>query len=123
MAGMNAIGRRCRAVSSRAAAVHGHLAWLGVVAFEQVAQCSGLFGVLVDPSVASGAVVRAAHVDDVRWRVPFGVAVSLAAAFPVVVAAAGPFAVAQVSVADDAPVVFATFHEAQGRGCGLVAHA
>ena len=71
------------------AAVHGHLAWLGVVAFEQVAQCSGLFGVLVDPSVASGAVVRAAHVDDVRWRVPFGVAVCLAAAFPVVVAVAG----------------------------------
>ena len=71
------------------AAVHGHLAWLGVVAFEQVAQCSGLFGVLVDPSVASGAVVRAAHVDDVRGAVPFGVAVCLAAAFPVVVAAAG----------------------------------
>ena len=76
------------------AAVHGHLAWLGVVAFEQVAQCSGLFGVLVYPSVASGAVVRAAHVDDVRGAVPFGVAVCLAAAFPVVVAAAGPFAAA-----------------------------
>ena len=80
-------------------AVHGHCAWLGVVAFEQVAQCSGLFGVPVDPSVASGAVVRAAHVDDVRGAVPFGVAVCLAAAFPVVVAAAGPFAAAQVSVA------------------------
>lgn len=76
------------------AAVHGHCAGCGVVAFEQVAQCPGLFGVLVDPSVASGAVVHAAHVDDVRGAVPFGVAVRLRAAFPVVVAVAGPFAAA-----------------------------